>query len=361
MQSRSAFLAWLDDDERAEVRRDADVFARCLADARADAAGPVAGFFGPDSMMWRIFGETAVSLGGMRAVMMQLAHPAVTAAGLQSSNFREDFVGRAWRTFATMAEIVFGELDTAADASRRLHVLHARIRGRLPPSASARRAGEPYRGTDPELLLWVLATLYEGSVFTWERLIAPLDDAERARYWADMLLLGRLLGIPLEAMPATVAELSAYWERMLAEELEAGAAGHELAAFLVRSPLDHVPPALRVAPLRRLALAWTAGSAPAGWSRALGVAGDGRCTRDFERLGAAMRAALRATPPALRRTPAYHQGLLRVQRAGGAQGSLPGRAVQRANRRWRLPMALEPVKALHGDERAILVDLFEQS
>src|SRR4051794_30089346 len=102
MTERSAFLHLLEPEDLVEVHGDAALLRDCLEVARQHAPGPEAGFFGPGSQMWRIFGETAVSLGGMRAVMMQLAHPAVAAAGIQSSNFRDDFIGRAWRTFATM-------------------------------------------------------------------------------------------------------------------------------------------------------------------------------------------------------------------------------------------------------------------
>lgn len=360
MGSRSVFLAWLGEEARDEVRQDADVFLRCMDAARVRAAGPDIGFFGPGTQMWRIVGETTVSLGGMRAVLMQLAHPAIAAAGLQSSTFRADFLGRAWRTFSVMSQLIFGDLDTATGASRRLHVLHARTRGELPVAASPARAGERYRGTDPALLLWVLATLYERSVFAYGRFVAPLSDGERRAYWEDNRLLGLLLGIPEDEMPPTIEDFDLYWAAMEDDVLEAGPAARELAAYLVRSPLDHSPPWLRRQRVGRLAASWTAGSAPPRWAHALGVDQDGGPLREFERQTPAVRRAVAAVPVALRHVPAYHQGVLRVARADGAQPPRAARAVERASRRWRLPMGLEPLKALEGDDELILADLFDR-
>ena len=60
------------------------------------------GFFGPESMTWRIAREAAMFLGGPRTLILQIAHPAVAAAVEQHSDFRADPMGRGQRTFETV-------------------------------------------------------------------------------------------------------------------------------------------------------------------------------------------------------------------------------------------------------------------
>jgi len=43
------------------------------------------GFFGPESVSWRVHGETTVLFGGARALLMQAAHPLVIAGARQRS------------------------------------------------------------------------------------------------------------------------------------------------------------------------------------------------------------------------------------------------------------------------------------
>jgi uncharacterized protein (DUF2236 family) len=275
----------------------------------------------------------------MRSVLMQLTHPAIAAAGLQSAGFRESFLGRAWRTFATMSQVVFGDVETASAGARRIHVLHARTRGVIPAEASPDRAGEPFRGTDPPLLLWVLATMYEGSAFMYERLVAPLGEAERARYWDESRRLGLVLGIPDDEMPPTLADLAEYRSAMEQHELEAGPAARDLAAFIVRSFPGRRP---------RLAAAWTAGSLAPEWADALGIAGDGLPARDFVRSAAALRRTLGALPSAARRTPPHHHALIRTRSAS---------PFSRGVARLPIPSGLE-LLPLEGDDPAIHRDLF---
>src|SRR4029077_8778213 len=106
-----------------------------LGVVRAAAAGPVAGIFGPHSLMWRIDREAILFLGARRAPLLQLAHPWVSAAIGEHSQTFADPIGRFHRTFNVMFTMVFGTLDRAWAPARRLHRRHAAITGVMPATA----------------------------------------------------------------------------------------------------------------------------------------------------------------------------------------------------------------------------------
>ncbi|MBK7859028.1 MAG: DUF2236 domain-containing protein [Archangiaceae bacterium] len=105
-----------------ERRQDEERYRALRAGLVHSAAGPVEGLFGPHSGAWEILRELAIAFGGGRALLLQLAHPAVSSAVRQHSNYREDLLGRTLRTFDAVYRIVFGDLDTALGIADRVHV-----------------------------------------------------------------------------------------------------------------------------------------------------------------------------------------------------------------------------------------------
>src|SRR5512134_1060202 len=87
---------------------------------RETVADPRAGILGPQSIGWRIGADLALFLGGGRAALLQLAHPHVAHAVDQHSRTRADVVGRFQRTFRNVFAMVFGDLDDAFAAARRV-------------------------------------------------------------------------------------------------------------------------------------------------------------------------------------------------------------------------------------------------
>ena len=115
--------------------------------------------FGPDSLTWRIDREALTFLGAGRALLLQLAHPWVAAAIVQTLADPR----RPDRPFSSDLRVVFtmvfGTLDQALSAARGLHRRHAAIHGRLPIAVGPFRAGSPYQANDLPALRWVYATL----------------------------------------------------------------------------------------------------------------------------------------------------------------------------------------------------------
>jgi uncharacterized protein (DUF2236 family) len=182
-------------EEEATRRLDTEVFHRNLEEVRRRAVGPVEGLYGPQSLIWETLREAAVLAGGGRALLLQIAHPAVAAGVHQHSNFLQDPLGRARRTFSTMYQIAFGDLESALTSARRIHALHDRVRGPL--------SGGPgrYRANDPALLFWVMTTLIDSALQIFEAVIRPLSREEKRRGYEEVKTIGLVMGIPLEATP----------------------------------------------------------------------------------------------------------------------------------------------------------------
>jgi uncharacterized protein (DUF2236 family) len=173
------------------------------------------GVFGPGSMTWRVNREGVLLLGGGRALILQVAHPLVAAGVSDHSSYREDPWGRLYRTLDLTTRMVFGTIDESREASDRLWRLHGRVRGVTVENGGRFPAGTPYRARDPELLMWVHATLVDTSLLVYGRYVARLTIAEQRRYYEEQKLLGERFGVPRERQPETFAEFNEYFAAML--------------------------------------------------------------------------------------------------------------------------------------------------
>ena len=166
------------------------------------------GLFGPGSATWRVNREGVLLLGGGRALLLQVAHPLVAAGVSEHSNFREDPFGRLYRTLDTVTTIVFGSSAESGEAAQRLRRVHTRVKGEA-------EDGTPYVATDPELIMWVHATLLDTSLLVYETYIGALSLGERNRYYEEQKILGDAYGVPYDQQPATYADFNEYFDEMV--------------------------------------------------------------------------------------------------------------------------------------------------
>src|SRR5947209_11928667 len=152
------------------------------------------GLYAEDSITRRVSRENILLLGGGRALLMQLAHPKVAAGVDDHSDFRSRPIRRLRRTVHMTMAIVFGERMTALAATRAVNQVHARIRG------------EDYRALDPDLLIWVHATLVDSALVTYETFVQGLTASDREDFYQESKLLGELLGIPRDRFPETLSD-----------------------------------------------------------------------------------------------------------------------------------------------------------
>jgi uncharacterized protein (DUF2236 family) len=188
------------------------------------------GLFGPHSVLWRVNRESAVTLAGSCAILMQFAHPKVAAGVRDHSRYQVDAAGRLRRTMDLTLAIVFGPRPEAMQAVRAINSRHRAVRG------------PGYSAMDPELLLWVHATLVYSAIRGYRALVGPLSDAEADQYYQDTKEIGVLLGIPRVIYPARVDAFDAYLHRMIdSREVAVGADARQMAEHVLRPEFRGVP------------------------------------------------------------------------------------------------------------------------
>ena len=205
---------------------------------------PVLGFYGPGTQMWRINREAVLLGAGPAALLLQIAHPLVAEGVAQHSRFEDDPFARLRNTLTTTMELVFGDGPTAERALRRLNGIHASVRGEVgDPAAIRATAASSYRAMDPELLLWVQATLIVTSVQAYERWVGPLTDKDKETFWEEARRVGPRMGIPLHRSPVDWPGLMAWWSSMLEPDgpIQVTPTARRLAPTILRPPLPVAP------------------------------------------------------------------------------------------------------------------------
>jgi len=188
------------------------------------------GLFGPDSIIWRVNRESAVTLAGTCAILMQFAHPKVAAGVRDHSSYQIDAAGRLRRTLDLTMAMVFGPRRTAMQAVRAVNSRHRAVRG------------PGYAATDPQLLLWVQATLVYSAIHGYRSLVGPLSADEADKYYQDTKEIGVLLGVPREMYPASVEAFEAYLQGMIdRREVAVGADARRMSEVILHPEFRGVP------------------------------------------------------------------------------------------------------------------------
>lgn len=191
-----------------------------------------AGLLTPDSMAWRIFGNpVALLVGGITAVLLELAEPRVRTGVWEHTTFREFPLQRLQRTGYAAMMTAFGARSRAQSMIARINSGHAKVRGHT-------STGIRYEANDAELLTWVHATATFGFLQAYVRCVRDLPAFERDRFYVDNQPAARLYGVP--SPPDSECELDALFERMQ-PLLEPSEIVLEFLAIMRRVPLLPFP------------------------------------------------------------------------------------------------------------------------
>jgi uncharacterized protein (DUF2236 family) len=213
------------------------------------------GYFTPESVIRRVGNEPLVPLlGGGPAVLLQVAHPLVAAGVVRHSAYEEDLWKRFMRTMEALYLIVYGSRQEADRAGEIVRAVHAAVRGRIEEPLGPFPAGTPYSAADPQLMLWVHATLVETSLAVVQRFAGALTGDEREAYYREMGVVARVFGVPAAVLPRTFADFREYVAAQLdGPEILVTAPARDVARAILCAPL---PGPLRAAvPAHRLATA----------------------------------------------------------------------------------------------------------
>ncbi len=159
------------------------------------------GYFGPNSMMWKVNKEITVLFGGARALLMHAAHPLIAAGARQTSFYQRDPWKRLIRTLSLQNSVTFGTKEEADDSAHRINKLHEVIKGEDEVS------GRFYDALDHEQLLWVHACLQISSIYFYEKTVKRLTDEEKDQYHVENMKAAELVLVDVEEMPKTHKDL----------------------------------------------------------------------------------------------------------------------------------------------------------
>ena len=155
------------------------------------------GYFGPDSMMWKVNKEITVLFGGARALLMHAAHPLIAAGARQTSFYQRDPWKRLIRTLSLQNSLTFGTKQEADESANRINKLHEVIKGKDEIS------GGIYDALDHEQLLWVHACLQISSIYFYELTVKKLTDDEKNQYHLENIKAAEMCLVDKKIIPRT--------------------------------------------------------------------------------------------------------------------------------------------------------------
>jgi uncharacterized protein (DUF2236 family) len=182
----------------------------------------------------------ALGIGGITAVILELAEPRVRSGVWNHSTFRTDPIARMERTGTAAMVTVFGAKSVAERMIAGIGRMHDRVKGTTP-------CGQPYHASDPELLDWVQATAAFGFLEAFATFVRPLSQDDRDAYYAEGLAAAHLYGAT--GAPASQAAREAQFAAMR-PKLERSDIVFEFLTILRDAPL--LPRPLR--PLQRMVI-----------------------------------------------------------------------------------------------------------
>jgi uncharacterized protein (DUF2236 family) len=224
-----------------------DVRRRELFEAGAER------WFADDAMIRRVHADSAMFIGGLRALLLQSLHPLAMAGVAEHSDYRHDPWGRLQRTADFLAATTFGPAREAERAIARVRTVHERVTGVAPD-------GRAYAANDPHLLRWVHIAEVDSFLAAYRRYGGePLATGEGDEYVRQMAVIARALGVPAppESERALADQLRGY-----RPELASTPAARQAARYLLLQPPMH--PAIR--PVYALIAAAAVGLLPR-WAR----------------------------------------------------------------------------------------------
>lgn len=253
------------------------------------------GYFGPDSITWRVMAEPVTFVGGLRALLLQALHPDAMRLLHTNTRYRNQPWTRLQHTGDFVATVTFAPRAEADAAAARVRAIHAKL------------------GVDkPDLLAWIHATEIDSFLLAARRAGTPISAAEADTYVAEQRISGRLVSVPESLLPTSVAQLRDYL-RAMRPQLQVTPEALLAVRFVLAPPMS-VPRQYRL-PAR---VGWSSlaglavGSMPRWARRMYGLPGLPPVDMANAVALRALRVAAGVVPAHLRQAPAQQAALARV-------------------------------------------------
>jgi uncharacterized protein (DUF2236 family) len=225
------------------------------ADPQPDNLAARAPLVGPASVTWRYASDVRLYLVMLYPLLLQVAHPTVSAGVRDFSDFERRPWNRLLRTLDYVSLLIYGG-EQAVAAGRRLRELHKAFRG-------LRADGRRYYALEPAAYAWVHATLLDSYIAGHRHFGHALRPDQVDRFYREYRSLGELIGVRAQELPETREQFGPYFEHVSSTVLERTSSLERVLGSVRRSP-----PPVRLPPVL-----WNAARIPA--RRALWLGGVG--------------------------------------------------------------------------------------
>ncbi|MEV5831843.1 oxygenase MpaB family protein [Spirillospora sp. NPDC052242] len=162
------------------------------------------GLFRDDDMIRVIAREGALIAAGGAASLLQTAHPQVAQGVYDHSYTHEDPLRRLRNTMGWLYAVQFGTKDEAETFSALVWKGHEQV------------TGPGYRANDPDLQVWVAATLFAVAAQFYQALFRrKLHERELEEFYGQTKVYATIIGCPEGRMPDTYRDFREYYAEML--------------------------------------------------------------------------------------------------------------------------------------------------
>lgn len=178
---------------------------------------------------------------GAAAILLQLAEAGVGQGVNQHSNFTYRVTDRLRTTMTFVYCMVYGTPEERRTITDMVTRVHNQVNGTL---EEGRDKGKKYSALDPDLQLWVAATLYATAIQTYQRIFGVIDDEIlQENIYREYAILATTLQVPPDMWPPTREAFWQYWDSKI-ETLEVTQHAKEAGSDLLS--LRHAPFYLRM-------------------------------------------------------------------------------------------------------------------
>lgn len=232
------------------------------------------GYFSPEDVVWQTGREWTMMLGGARALLMQAAHPLAVAGVIEHSDYEKNPWARLDSTMKAVWTVAFGTRAEADAVGRHVKQIHKTVNGVIKEKLGPYPKGTPYSAEDPELLLWVHATLVDTTLAVFPRYVRSLSEDEMERYYREMKTMAKIFGLPLSRQPKDLDAFRSYMEEQLtSDHICVTEPARDIASNVLNPRLPWGLP-LRMGPAWEVVRLITAGLMPAKLRKQYGLSWD---------------------------------------------------------------------------------------
>ena len=196
------------------------------------AVGSGPGLFGPGSAVWQVHGCIATLVGGVRALLLQAAHPAPLSGVAEHSRYESDPLGRLAGTTRWLTVTTFAATEVIDREAARVNAMHDHVKGEF---KNKQGHDQSYKAKDPRFLLWVHCAFTDSFLKAHLALGYPIDqgaDTYVAQWSKSAIPLG------LTNAPMSVAELEAALDDFRKNDLANVARTAEVVRFILNPPFN---------------------------------------------------------------------------------------------------------------------------